>query len=82
MVFGTQFQMTPREILMKFDDDNLRTFEVICKRDLKMTSANFLVTPVPGTPHVDCRILHLKLFSIMTSGVGQAGSVASVHYEI
>ena len=64
MIFGTPFQRTPWEILMKFGDDNLRTFEVICKRNFKMTSANFLVTPVPGTPHVNCRILHWKLFSI------------------
>ena len=58
MIFGTQFQSTPPEILMKFDDDNLKSLEVIYKRDFKITSVNFLVTPVPGAPHVNCRILH------------------------
>ena len=48
MVFGTQFQRLHPEILMKFDDDNLKTFEVIYKRDFEITSANFLVTtPTP-----------------------------------
>ena len=58
MIFGTQFQSTPSEILMKFDDDYLKSFEVISKRDFKITSADFLVIPVPGAPHVNCRILH------------------------
>ena len=58
MIFGTQFQSTPPEILMKFDDDNLKTFEVIYKRDFKITSTNFLVTHVPGDAHVNFRILH------------------------
>ena len=48
MIFGTQLLRTPLEILMKFEDDNLKTFEVIYKRDFKITI---------GAPNVNCRIL-------------------------
>ena len=50
MIFGTQFERTPPQILVKFDNDNLKTFEVIYKRDFKITSGNFSKTPMLGAP--------------------------------